>query len=224
MADKILILPANFYHTMKRFLFSSLLILASAPVFSQYKAIVELKKNSALSIFVETNMMNFTLVQNGDKLLTTPVEISAKMEKNKLFIDHNKLAIDIRGFKSDNLIGQNEFYKLMRIDKFPRMNIELIRFDAEMYTPVDRSNGHAWLNITITNVTRKYEFPVIIEKENGLMRVAGRKKISITDFGLTAPKNLLLGMVKVNEQIVIDLNFLCKLSLMDGDLADQPVR
>jgi hypothetical protein len=57
-----------------------------------------------------------------------------------------------------------------------------------------------------------------------LMRVAGRRKISITDFGLTAPKNLLLGMVKVNEQIVIDLNLLCKLSLKEEDLAEHIAR
>lgn len=209
---------------MKRFLLSSLLLLASVPVFSQYKAVVELKKNSALSIFVETNMMNFKLVQHGDQLLTTPVEISANVQKNKLFVDHNKLDIVVKGFKSENPIGQKEFYKLMMVEKFPYMNIELIRFDASTETVSERSCGKAWLHITITNVTRKYVFPVIIQKEAGLMRVAGRKEISITDFGLAAPKNLLLGMVKVNEQIVIDLNFLCKLNLMDGDLADHPVR
>ncbi len=209
---------------MKRLLFSCLLFLASVPVFSQFKAIVELKKNSALSIFVETNRLNFKLVQHGDQLLKAPVEISANVQKNKLFVDHNKLDIDVRGFKSDNSIGQKEFYKLMMVEKFPHMNIELIRFDATSETASERSCGKAWLNITITNVTRKYEFPVIIQKEEGLMRVAGRKKISITDFGLAAPKNLLLGMVKVNEQIVIDLNFLCKLNLMDGTLAEHPVR
>lgn len=205
---------------MKRFLLSSLLLLASVPVFSQYKAVVELKKNSALSIFVETNRLNFKLVQHGDQLLKAPVSISANVQKNKLFVDHNKLDIDVRGFKSDNPIGQKEFYKLMMVEKFPHMNIELIRFDASSETASACSCGKAWLNITITNVTRKYEFPVIIQKEEGLMRVAGRKKISITDFGLTAPKNLLLGMVKVNEQIVIDLNFLCKLNLMVGTLAE----
>jgi len=209
---------------MKKLLFSSLLFLASVPLFSQYKAIVELKKNSALSILVETNMMNFTLVQKGDKLLTSPVEISAKIEKNKLFVDHNKLAIDVRGFKSENSIGQREFYKLMRIEKFPLMTIELIRFDAETENPFDCSNGHAWMNITITNVTRKYEFPVIIKKEGGLMYVAGRKKISITDFGLTAPKNLMLGMVKVKEQIEVDLNILCQLRILNEDVAVLPTR
>ncbi len=224
MADKIPILPANFCQKMKKVFFFCLLMVVSVPVFSQYKAIVELKKSSALSIFVETNVMNFTLVQNGDKLLTTPVKISANVQKNKLFVDHNKLNIDVSGFKSANHVGQCEFYKLMRVDRFPQMNIELIRFDAETQKLEDRSCGQAWLNITITNVTRKYEFPVIIEKEKGLMRIAGRKKISITDFGLTAPKNLLLGMVKVNEQIVIDLNFLCKLSLKEEDLAEHPVR
>jgi hypothetical protein len=197
---------------MKRFLLYILFILSSVPLFSQYKAIVELKKNSALSIFVETNVMNFSLVQKGDKLLTTPVEIFANVQ-------HNKLDIDVKGFKSENPIGQKEFYKLMMVEKFPHMNIELIRFDASTDTSQHRSCGKAWLNITITNVTRKYEFPVIIQKEDGFMRIAGRKKISITDFGLTAPKNLLLGMVRVNEQIVIDLNLLCKLRLNNEDAA-----
>jgi hypothetical protein len=209
---------------MKRFLFSSLLFLVSVPIFSQYKAIVELKKNSALSIFVETNMMNITLVQKGDKLLKTPIELSANVEKNTLFIDQNQWVIDVRGFKSENLMGQNEFYKLMRVDEFPRMHIELIRFDAGRETTAERTNGHAWLNITITKVTRKYDFPIVVEKDKGLMRVAGRKMISISDFGMTAPKNLLLGMVKVNEQIVIDLNLLCKLNLMEDNLASHPLQ
>lgn len=195
-------------------------MLVSCPVFSQYKAIVELNKNSSLSILVETNMMNFCLIQKGDKLLNTPVAISANVQKNKLFVDHNKLIIDVKDFKSDNRIAQGEFYKLMMVEKFPRMNIELLRYDSRKENTADLSNGTALLNITITNVTRKYEFPVIIDNENGLMRIAGKKKISITDFGLTAPKTLLLGMVKINEQIEIDLNFLCKLRLQNEDVAE----
>lgn len=209
---------------MNKFLYSCLLVLAFVPAFSQFKAIVELKRNSAISIFVETNRLNFKLVQHGDQLLKAPVEISANVQKNKFYLDHNKLDIDVRGFKSDNPIGQCEFYKLMMVDRYPQMNIELIRFDALSESATNQSNGHAWLNITITNVTRKFDFPVIIEKEKGLMRVAGRKKISITDFGLAAPKNLLLGMVKVNEQIEIDLNLLCKLNLKENDLAEHHVR
>lgn len=207
---------------MKKFFFSCMFILASVPLFSQYKAIVELKKNSALSILVETNMMNFTLVQKGDLLLGAPLEFSAKVEKNKLFVDQNKLAINVRGFKSDNLIGQNEFYKLMMVEQFPRMNIELIQFESGTENIANSSRGNALLNITITNVTRKYDFPVIINKDKGLMRIVGRKKISIKDFGLTTPKTL-LGMVKVNELIEINLNFLCKLNLINNDLADHSV-
>ena len=205
---------------MNKVLLALLLMLVSWPVFSQYKAIVELNKNSSLSILVETNMMNFCLVQKGDKLLNSPVLISANVQKNKLFVDNNKLIIDVKGFKSDNRIAQGEFYKLMMVEKFPRMNIELLRYDSGKENSADLSNGTAWLNITITNVTRKYEFPVNIDKDKGLMRIAGKKKISITDFGLTAPTSLLLGMVKINEQIEIDLNFLCKLRLQNEDVAE----
>ena len=208
---------------MKKFLFSCMLILASVPLFSQYKAIVELNKSSALSILVETNMMNFTLVQKGDQLLGAPVEVSAKVEKNKILVDHNKMAINVRGFKSENLLGQSEFYKLMMVEKFPRMNIELIRFDSGTENIENLSKGNALLNITITNVTRKYDFPVMINYEKGLIRIVGRKKISFKDFGLTTP-NTLLGMVKVNELIEINLNFLCKLNLLNDDLADHLVQ
>ena len=189
---------------MKKVLFICFLLLFNVPIFSQYKAIVELNKNSSLSILVETNMMNFSLVQKGDKLQSTPVALSAHIQKNKLFVDHNKLDIDVRGFKSNNLIAQGEFYKLMMVDKFPRMNIELLQFESGTENNVNLSCGTAILNITITNVTRKYEFPVLINADNGLMRISGKKKLSITDFGLTAPKTLLLGMVKINEQIEID--------------------
>jgi len=209
---------------MKTFLFSLFFLLASVPVFSQYKAIVELNKNSSLSILVETNMMNFSLVQKGDKLLSTPVAFSANVQKNKLFVDHNKLDIDVRGFKSDNLIAQGEFYKLMMVDKFPRMNIELLQFESGAENSMNLSCGTALLSITITNVTRKYEFPVLINAANGLMRISGKKKLSITDFGLTAPRTLLLGMVKINKQIEIDLNLLCKLNVKNNDLADHPAK
>lgn len=208
---------------MKKFLFTGMFILASVPLFSQYKAIVELNKSSALSILVETNMMNFTLVQKGYQLLRAPLEISANVQKNNLFVDQNKLTIDVRGFKSDNFIGQSEFYKLMMVEQFPRMNIELIRFESGTENIANSSKGSALLNITITNVTRKYDFPVFINNDKGLIRIVGRKKISIKDFGLTTPKTL-LGMVKVNELIEINLNFLCKLNLINDDLADHPVR
>jgi len=208
---------------MKNVLFICFLLF-SVSVFSQYRAIVELKKNSSLSISVETNMLNFCLVQKGDKLLSTPVTISANVQKNKLFVDHNKLDIDVKGFKSDNLIAQGEFYKLMMVDRFPRMNIELVRFESGTENVDNLSNGNALLNITIANVTRKYEFPVLIDKDKDLMRIVGKKKISITDFGLTAPKTLLFGMVKINELIEINMNFLCKLQVKNEDVADIPTK
>jgi len=209
---------------MNKTLIFCFLLLADLPAHSQYKALVELNKNSSLSILVETNMLNFILVQKGDKLLNAPVAISANVQEKTLFVDHNKFDIDVRGFKSENLIAQGEFYKLMKVDKFPRMKIELVRFDSDTKNASALSCGTALLNITITNVTRKYEFPVVIDKCNGLMRIAGKKKLSITDFGLNAPRNLLLGMLRINDQIEIDLDFQCILRVKNEDVSDLPVK
>jgi hypothetical protein len=203
---------------MKQLLFCLLCCLAASPLFAQYDAVVELNKSSALSIFVETNMMNFSLVQHGDKLLKAPVAVSANMQKNKLFVDHNRLEIDVRNFKSDNRIGQSEFYKLMKVDQFPKMNIELVRYES---SPDKRNIGTAVLNITVTNVTRSYAFPVSVGTNDGSMRIAGKKRISITDFGLNAPTNLLFGLAKINDQIVIDLNLLATFRMRNVDVANR---
>jgi hypothetical protein len=203
---------------MKKLLICSLFVLCTAPLFAQLSALVQLTRSSALTIFVETNIMNFSLVQKGDNMLRAPVAVSANVQKNKLFVDHNKLDIEVKGFKSDNLIGQREFYKLMKVDQFPRMNIELLCFEANTEC---RTSGMAVLNITITNVTRKYEFPVVVDKNSDLIRIVGKKRISITDFGLSAPTNLLFGMAKVNEQIVIDLNLQCKYRLQNEEVANR---
>jgi hypothetical protein len=203
---------------MKLFLFFCLFALTAAPLWAQYDAVVELNKSSALSIFVETNMMNFSLVQHGENLLKTPVTVSANVQKNKVYVDHNRLEIDVRNFKSDNRIGQSEFYKLMKVDQFPKMNIELVRYEA---APDKRNMGTAVLNITVTNVTRSYAFPVTVGTGDGSMRIAGRKRISITDFGLNAPTNLLFGLAKINEQIVIDLNLLANFRMRNGDVANR---
>ncbi|HET9571367.1 MAG TPA: YceI family protein [Bacteroidales bacterium] len=205
---------------MKKILFFICLLLVIRPVSSQSKAIVELNKSSSISILVESNMMNFTLVQKGEKLLKAPTTVTFNVRNNKLFVDQNKLDIDVKGFKSDNLMAQSEFYKLMMVDKYPKMKIELLRFDSGLQNSNDELYGTAWLNITITNVTKKYEFPVRIDQDNGFMHVAGKRKVNIKDFGLSAPKSLLLGMLKINDQIQIDLNFLLRLRTKQEEVAN----
>lgn len=196
---------------MKKLLTCILFVSLAVSASSQLKALVELNRKSALSIFVETNMMNFCLVQKGDCLLHTPVTLSANMQKNGIVLDDNVLDLEVKDFKTDNHVAEYEFYKLMKVDRFPRMKIELVRFELGSEKKSGTVCGTVFLNITITNVTRQYAFPVNIGKVDDLVRVEGKKKFSITDFGLSAPRNLLLGMVKINEQIVVGLDFLFKL-------------
>lgn len=201
---------------MRNILLPCILLLLASRMQAQLNAVVELDSKSALSIYVETNMMNFCLVQRGDKLMQAPVSISANIQNNKLFIAQNTLDIDVKGFKSENLIGQNEFYKLMKVEQYPKMSIEFVCFEA---CSESQTKGQAVLNITITNVTKRYEFPVLIGKYKDKLNITGKKRISITDFGLSAPTDLLLGLAKVNEQIVIGVNLICRVRKEGNDLA-----
>lgn len=197
---------------MKKFFTFILLLSMTFTVHSQLKALVELNRKSTLSIFVETNRMNFCLVQQGDRLMHAPVTLSATTNKNGFVLDDSALDINVKGFKSENPIAEYEFYKLMKVEQYPRMKIEWLRFELGSERKEGLVCGTAVLNITITDVTRQYAFPVTICRTDGWIRVEGKKQFSIGDFGLSAPKNLLLGMVVVKEQIVVGMDFLCKLT------------
>lgn len=197
---------------MKFKLIYLLLLFCQSTLFCQINAIVDLQKISKLSIHGSTNLLNFTLVQKGDKILNKTIEIIANQQGNKIYIDQNKLSIKVCEFKSDNFIAEKEFYKMMLIEKYPNLEIELNNFELSNNQKNNFSKGTASLNITIIGVTRKYNFPIEIRKSNDVISISGDKKLTIKDFGIIPP-TAMLGLVIVSEWIKINFDIVCKLKL-----------
>lgn len=189
-----------------------LLLFCQSTLFCQINAIVDLQKISKLSIHGSTNLLNFTLVQKGDKILDKTIEIIANQQGNKIYIDQNKLSIKVCEFKSENFIAEKEFYKMMLIEKYPNLEIELNNFELSNNQKNNFSKGTASLNITIIGVTRKYNFPIEIRKSNDVISISGDKKLTIKDFGIIPP-TAMLGLVIVSEWIKINFDIVCKLKL-----------
>lgn len=190
-------------------------ILFSAAVFSQNqaKAVVDLQKNSELTVHGSTNLLNFRLKQSGDKIMDKPLVITAKQNGNRIYLSENKLSIVVENFKSDNFIAQSEFYKLMQTEKYPKLHIEIDYFEMNRDEHGKIKGGNALLNINITGVNRKYVFPVTTGKDGDLIMATGKKKLTIRDFGLIPPVAM-LGMVRVSEWIVIDFDIHCKVRFL----------
>lgn len=197
---------------MKFKLIYLLLLFCQSTLFCQINAIVDLQKISKLSIHGSTNLLNFTLVQKGDKILNKTIEIIANQQGNKIYIDQNKLSIKVCEFKSENFIAEKEFYKMMLIEKYPNLEIELNNFELSNNQKNNFSKGTASLNITIIGVTRKYNFPIEIRKSNDVISISGDKKLTIKDFGIIPP-TAMLGLVIVSEWIKINFDIVCKLKL-----------
>ena len=196
---------------MKREFFTLVFILLTFCGFSQNNAVVELKRNSVLYIHGATNLLSFTLEQYGDKILNKKISLTAKQMGNRLYLSENQLSISIKNFKSDNLIAQNEFYKLMMIDKFPNLNLHLLYFESLLTDKFLFQEGNALINIIITGVSKRYEIPVTSSRKGDIITLTGKKKMTIKDFGLVPP-TALLGLVKVSEWIEIDFHLFCKVS------------
>jgi len=169
--------------------------------------------NSWLTINGTTNLLSFKLVQNGEKLMNKPIIISATQNQNKIYLSQNLLNINTKNFSSDNPMALRDFLKLIKSDAFPSIKVQLNHIETPQENDKDLySNVNASVNITIAGVTHQYNIPVSLIKKGDFISLKGIKKISIRDFGLEPPIEM-MGLIKVSEWISIDFQMTCKIEL-----------
>lgn len=158
-------------------------------------------------------------MQFGEKIMSKPVSVIATQQGAKLFLSQNKLSIGVNNFKSDNIIAQAEFYKLMKSDKYPYLKIQLNHFEIGGSSEVNQpTQVEASINLTITGVTKQYNIPVTASLKGDYVSVSGKKRMNIKDFGLEPPVAM-LGLVRVSEWIEIEIKILCKITVDEKSLA-----
>lgn len=176
---------------------------------------VDLQKNSSLTINGSTNLLSFKLFQNGEKLSRRNLTISTSRNQNKVFLSQNQLSLAVKNFSSDNRIALNEFLKLLKSDTYPTLQVQLNYLDMQTSTEkVVSTNGNAFVNITITGVTKQFSIPISTIHEGDLYTVDGEKKMSIREFGLVPPVKM-MGLVKVSEWITVNFHMICKIRNQD---------
>jgi len=180
---------------------------------AQTQARLELDNSSSLTIFGSTNISKFKLVLPGEKFPGKLFNFSYQQNQERISLSQNRLALEVKNFTSTNRIALNGFLKLIKSQTYPVLDIQLN--NLEIISPVPGSNsinGKAFLNITITGVTKQYQIPFSSISENGMRYADGKMRISIRDFGLIPPVEM-MGMVKTSEWIEINLHIVAIISL-----------
>ena len=173
---------------------------------------LDIQKKSVLSIQGTTNIAPFRLYQNSDKFIPKNLLITASKVRNKLFIHENKITVPVNQFSSNNKMALRDFFKLMKSDTYPDLQIKLDFIELTQSNSLPQ--GNAIVDVTITGITKKYSFPIQTRKEGNNYLFNIRKDINIHDFRLTPPKQI-LGMIKVNEWINIDLSMTCNIQAIN---------
>jgi len=189
-----------------------LILILAQSLSAQTTVIIDLQRNSSLTILGSTNLLSFKLIQNGEKLQRKTAKVTATLNQNKIFLSENQLSIAVKNFSSDNKIALTGFLKLVKSDSYPNLNVQLNHIEKPTIVKTNNFKTKAFVNITITGVTKPYWIPITAIQNGDLYLLDGNKDINIRDFGLIPPVTM-LGLVRVNEWININLHLICKISI-----------
>jgi hypothetical protein len=168
-----------------------------------------MENNSSIIINGSTNIIPFRLSQTGDKLANKVYTVTASQVQNKIILNQNQYSIVVKNFNSMNKMALRDFMKLMKSDVYPEIKVQLNYIENQSGLD-DYSKGQASVNITLTGITKHYIIPISAKKSSDFYNLIGKMRLTIKDFGITPPTEM-LGMIKVNEWIDIDLNLFCKI-------------
>ncbi|HHT29167.1 MULTISPECIES: YceI family protein [Petrimonas] len=168
---------------------------------------VEVDRSSILSINGSSNVVDFTLSQGSENFIQKKLIVTASQHNRKLYLSENRLTVPVKKFTSSNKMALRDFNKLLQSDKFPTMDIRLNHVDLP---EAGSTTGLAVVDVTITGITKKYQFPIKTERSGKGYIFDVEKSINIRDFGLEPPVQM-MGMLKVNEMININLRVKCNI-------------
>lgn len=174
-----------------------------------YPLIVDIKDKSALSIHGESNVVNFKFYQPASAFIPEKMYITASKYDDKLYLSESNLEIPVKNFTSSNRMALRDFHKLVKSDRYPVMHIKLDHI--ELNDKFSENAGKAVIDVTITNVTKRYMFPITADESGNNFTFDVKEAINIRDFGLSPPVHM-MGMLKVDEWITINLIMDCSIS------------
>lgn len=196
------------------------ILFLSQPLLAQSLVSVDLQKSSSVTITGSTNIVSFKLLFPGDMLPKKNFLITATQNQNRILLSQTQMSIAVKDFTSNNKMALRDFLKLIKHKSYPYIQVQLNYIDLNQNTEKSKlTKGNAYANITITGITKQYCFPISADSDGENYFLNGRKNISIRDFGLVPPVEM-MGLIKVSEWIDLDFHIVCKIGLNKANQAE----
>jgi hypothetical protein len=162
---------------------------------------------SRLHIHGKSNVNTFTCTCR-QTFLELPFNLTAQQDATKLGFRHTVLIVQTRLFDCGNKVMNEDMYHALKSKKFPQMAIELDAVERIANPGVAWTDIKVWTKITLAGETRQVWLPAKIRQPGpGRWHIRTKKTLRMTDFKVTPP-TALMGMIKTNDEITIELDLL----------------
>jgi hypothetical protein len=160
------------------------------------KTKVKITNQSEVVIRGKSNVNSFECKYNSN-LIEDEIHVSHAKQNTKITFEGAKINIKSTGFDCAHKMITKDFKSLIKADAY-----NAIQLDVKEISSV-KDHLMAKVKVDLAGFSNEYSVPIVFETKTN--NVKGQLKINIQDFHLKAP-NKLLGMVKVNDHVVIDFN------------------
>ncbi|MBC2840350.1 YceI family protein [Robiginitalea sp. SC105] len=164
------------------------------------ETLVRIHPDSEVIISGTTNLNSFNCRYNLEEK-TSPVHVVYEKTGAKYIFSRAQLLLQNSCFDCGGRGINRDFRELLRSEAYPQVHLELLYAQV----PEDLSEAvRAGIRITLAGVTRDFETDVICNFDPDLC-IYGNFPMQLSDFDLEPPSKV-LGMIKVDDQIEVQLN------------------
>lgn len=177
-------------------------------IFGQFIKII-VQPQSMLQIQGKTNVNSFQCYCAPPHSIVG-FNAESSSETQKINFKKAELTVLTKSLDCRHKIMNRDMYQTLKADYFPTITLSI----SQVMIPIQNINARWKLEgpvtteafLTLAGMKRKIDLLVTISQPvNNVYRFTAKKNLLLTDFGLTPP-TVLMGMVKVNNEIILDID------------------
>ncbi len=161
---------------------------------------------SQLTIHGSTNINNFACkidCYTGSDTL----QFIKNYTSREIQFSQNRMSIPIGSFDCGTKQISKDFRKTLKSETYPQLDINFR--SLQNLTVANNSCINGIVDITLAGVTARYNIRYHITLNKNIILLKGTQHVNFSDFNLEAPEKL-KGLIKVNEALKVEFNFVLK--------------
>ncbi len=185
-----------------RFNYIAVFLLCSQTLVAQSINKVELSSESSFRITGTSNINQFECeIKQG--FHESQMAIWSSIEGNKISFKNTKVSINVNQIECANSHITNDLREALKEEEYPTISLELLSITGRLTKEQDVAKTLIIIAGKSNIYYLKYSVKFLDEKS---FQIKLNANLQLQDFDITPP-TALMGLIKVNDTITIDLNF-----------------